>query len=183
MRHLLSRLAIQFSTRERSAVKGPFSVIACTCVWCLHKLWTPDNRAWNRQYTDFNCYLVGPGLGFVAYPEGIAQMPGASVWAVLFFFMLFNIGLGSQVRTQLRFLLSTPPLSKSLPASFFLFFFLDAYRVAHCCILSFFLYLVCFYWNNHDRINGKFQQMQITQRPHAAGFVCRVIPYWTVMCY
>ncbi|KAK2554953.1 Sodium- and chloride-dependent GABA transporter 1 [Acropora cervicornis] len=38
----------------------------------------------------------GPGLGFVAYPEGIAQMPGASVWAVLFFFMLFNIGLGSQ---------------------------------------------------------------------------------------
>ncbi|XP_015752629.1 PREDICTED: sodium- and chloride-dependent GABA transporter 1-like [Acropora digitifera] len=50
----------------------------------------------DRQYTDFNCYLVGPGLGFVAYPEGIAQMPGASVWAVLFFFMLFNIGLGSQ---------------------------------------------------------------------------------------
>lgn len=38
----------------------------------------------------------GPGIGFVAYPEGIAQMPGASVWAVLFFFMLFTIGLGSQ---------------------------------------------------------------------------------------
>ena len=33
----------------------------------------------------------------MAYPEGIAQMPGASVWAVLFFFMLFTIGLGSQV--------------------------------------------------------------------------------------
>ena len=41
--------------------------------------------------------LAGPGIGFVAYPEGIAQMPGASVWAVLFFFMLFTIGLGSQV--------------------------------------------------------------------------------------
>ena len=41
--------------------------------------------------------FAGPGIGFVAYPEGIAQMPGASVWAVLFFFMLFTIGLGSQV--------------------------------------------------------------------------------------
>ncbi|XP_078352752.1 sodium- and chloride-dependent GABA transporter 1-like [Oculina patagonica] len=38
----------------------------------------------------------GPGLGFVAYPEGIAQMPAASVWAVVFFFMLFTIGMGSQ---------------------------------------------------------------------------------------
>ena len=39
-------------------------------------------------------------MGFVAYPEGIAQMPGASVWAVMFFFMLFTIGLGSQVRNM-----------------------------------------------------------------------------------
>ncbi|KAL9950885.1 hypothetical protein ACROYT_G043456 [Oculina patagonica] len=38
----------------------------------------------------------GPGLGFVAYPEGLAQMPAASFWAVMFFFMLFTIGLGSQ---------------------------------------------------------------------------------------
>ena len=34
----------------------------------------------------------------MAYPEGLAQMPGASVWAVMFFFMLFTVGLGSQVR-------------------------------------------------------------------------------------
>ena len=39
-------------------------------------------------------------MGFVAYPEGIAQMPAASVWAVMFFFMLFTIGLGSQVRNM-----------------------------------------------------------------------------------
>ena len=50
--------------------------------------------------------IVGPGLGFVAYPEGIAQMPAAPVWAVMFFFMLFTIGLGSQVRqiTPLSFI-------------------------------------------------------------------------------
>lgn len=41
--------------------------------------------------------IIGPGLGFVAYPEGIAQMPAAPVWAVMFFFMLFTVGLGSQV--------------------------------------------------------------------------------------
>ncbi|PFX19592.1 Sodium- and chloride-dependent GABA transporter 1 [Stylophora pistillata] len=40
-------------------------------------------------------YRRGHGLGFVAYPEGIAQMPAAPVWAVMFF-MLFTIGLGSQ---------------------------------------------------------------------------------------
>ena len=44
--------------------------------------------------------FLGPGMGFVAYPEGIAQMPAASVWAVMFFFMLFTIGLGSQVRNM-----------------------------------------------------------------------------------
>lgn len=43
-------------------------------------------------------YIVGPGLGFVAYPEGIAQMPAAPVWAMMLFLMLFAIGLGSQVR-------------------------------------------------------------------------------------
>ena len=57
------------------------------------------------------CYLccsLGPGLGFVAYPEGLAQMPAASVWAVMFFFMLFTIGMGSQVRQSLFNLSLTP---------------------------------------------------------------------------
>lgn len=39
----------------------------------------------------------GPGLVFVTYPQAISLMPFPSFWAVIFFFMLFTLGIDSTV--------------------------------------------------------------------------------------
>lgn len=38
----------------------------------------------------------GPGLTFITYPEAILLMPAPQVWAILFFFMMLILGMGSQ---------------------------------------------------------------------------------------
>ena len=37
----------------------------------------------------------GPGLAFVTYPEGLTELPGAHVFSLLFFTILFTLGVDS----------------------------------------------------------------------------------------
>lgn len=42
----------------------------------------------------------GPGLAFVIFSEALLRMPGAPFWALMFFIMLFTLGLDSQFATM-----------------------------------------------------------------------------------
>ncbi|XP_046564197.1 sodium- and chloride-dependent glycine transporter 1-like [Haliotis rubra] len=39
---------------------------------------------------------AGPGLGFVTYPEALAELPFPQVWSVIFFVMLVTVGADSE---------------------------------------------------------------------------------------
>ncbi|XP_074842082.1 sodium-dependent neutral amino acid transporter B(0)AT3-like isoform X2 [Carettochelys insculpta] len=60
----------------------------------------------------------GPGLAFIVFSEAIVLMPGSQVWAILFFIMLFSLGLSSMfgnIEGILTPLLEVRVISKSVP--------------------------------------------------------------------
>lgn len=44
-----------------------------------------------------NVMETGPALSFVTYPEAVLYMPMPQIWAILFFLMMFVLGIGSQL--------------------------------------------------------------------------------------
>ncbi|XP_071954114.1 sodium- and chloride-dependent neutral and basic amino acid transporter B(0+)-like isoform X2 [Antedon mediterranea] len=77
------------------------------------------------------------GLAFIAYPSAVASLPGAPVWAFLFFFMLLTLGLDSQfviVETIITAVIDEYP--KQLRKK-------KLYVLGAFCSFSFFIGLLC----------------------------------------
>ncbi|XP_060627320.2 sodium-dependent proline transporter-like [Anolis sagrei] len=51
------------------------------------------HMAWRKKVPVGQVADSGPGLAFVAYPEALALLPGSAFWSVLFFLMLFTLGV------------------------------------------------------------------------------------------
>ncbi|XP_017292417.1 sodium-dependent proline transporter [Kryptolebias marmoratus] len=51
------------------------------------------HMAWRKRVPVGEVADTGPGLAFVAYPEALALLPGSVFWSILFFLMLFMLGV------------------------------------------------------------------------------------------
>ncbi len=56
---------------------------------------TPLFQFYKKQFQSAS----GTGLAFILFTEAVNQFPGGNAWAVLFFLMLFTLGLDSQFGT------------------------------------------------------------------------------------
>uniref|UniRef100_A0A4W6FU74 Transporter n=1 Tax=Lates calcarifer TaxID=8187 RepID=A0A4W6FU74_LATCA len=56
------------------------------------------HMAWRKGVPVREVADTGPGLAFVAYPEALALLPGSVFWSIMFFLMLFMLGVDTLVR-------------------------------------------------------------------------------------
>lgn len=67
----------------------------------IHKHWSFSDIAISSILNSLLFFILslqsvsGTGLAFIVFTEAVISMPGSQVWAVLFFVMLFSLGLSS----------------------------------------------------------------------------------------
>uniref|UniRef100_A0A8B9TZK8 S6A18 protein n=1 Tax=Anas zonorhyncha TaxID=75864 RepID=A0A8B9TZK8_9AVES len=70
------------------------------------------------DYTRYDLSVSGSGLAFIVFTQAIILMPGSQAWAILFFTMLFSLGLSSMfgnIEGVFTPLLELQIISKSIP--------------------------------------------------------------------
>ncbi|KAL3861988.1 hypothetical protein ACJMK2_007994 [Sinanodonta woodiana] len=79
----------------------------------------------------------GYGLAFVAYPEALSNLPPPQLWSILFFFMLFTLGLDSQfalLETTLTCIHDEYPILRKYKSHLCIGFGVACYLIALTCI-------------------------------------------------
>ncbi|KAF6206322.1 hypothetical protein GE061_017553 [Apolygus lucorum] len=67
------------------------SLLAGVCTFAIL-----GNIALEQNTTVADVVNSGPGLVFLTYPEAVLKLPGATIWAVIFFLMLIILGVDSE---------------------------------------------------------------------------------------
>ncbi|CAN0073158.1 sodium-dependent noradrenaline transporter-like isoform X1 [Lampetra fluviatilis] len=81
----------------------------------------------------------GAGLVFIIYPEAIATLPGASMWAIIFFIMLLTLGIDSAMggmEAVITGLIDDFPILKRHREKFTLLVAVGTFLVALVCVTN-----------------------------------------------
>jgi len=106
----------------------------------------------------------GPGLAFQVYPKGLTMMPHSPFWAVAFFSMLLNLGIGSQFVGMESFLTAVSDLIPALQK--------------HRAKFSLFVTFICFSVGSAFCMEGGFHTFKIFDRFGASGFALLWLSFW-----
>ena len=89
-----------YKEKHQSLIKSAYLIpiiTACTGILCgLTVFAYMGHMAYVAKVSISDLPLQGPELVFVAYPAAITLMPGSTFWAILFFVMLYFLGIDTE---------------------------------------------------------------------------------------